>query len=365
MNPEDGFFYCFGCQIHGDIFDFWMAYHGVGFREALEALAEMAHVQLDDDQRSPADVRKEKERCDMRRQVLKMYQFAQEHFRKNLTSPAGAVCRDYLQARGVQEDLQARFGLGWAMDDWHDLTGALDRAGFDMKLVAEAGLVGISHSSGKPYDPFRARLMFPIRDSAGDTIAFGGRIIDNVAGQAKYVNTSDSIVYKKGEHLYGLDLAGQSMRRTKRAFVTEGYMDVLTMHQFGFENVVAGLGTALTDRQVKRVMGYAPEIVLVYDGDGPGHKAAMAAAGKILARGAKAEVLLLPEGEDIDSFLRKQGPNAFRDLLAQAVSGLQFCADVLQDKAPDLNAPEMELQALRESVNEWFSQRRFQHGRSA
>lgn len=164
MNPEDGFFYCFGCQIHGDIFDFWMAYHGVGFREALEALAEMAHVQLDDDQRSPADVRKEKERCDMRRQVLKMYQFAQEHFRKNLTSPAGAVCRDYLQARGVQEDLQARFGLGWAMDDWHDLTGALDRAGFDMKLVAEAGLVGISHSSGKPYDPFRARLMFPIRD---------------------------------------------------------------------------------------------------------------------------------------------------------------------------------------------------------
>ncbi|MCR5259655.1 MAG: DNA primase [Desulfovibrio sp.] len=331
----DGHFYCFGCGRGGDIFDFWKEHHGVGFREALEALAEMAHVQLDEDQRSSAAARKAKETHDKRMQVIEMHRFAQAHFWKNLASPKGADCRVYLKSRGVPEELAVRFGLGWALDDWHDLTGALQRAGFDVRLAAEGGLVGISHSSGKPYDPFRARLMFPIRDTSGTTIAFGGRIIDNASDQAKYVNTSDSIIYKKGDHLYGLDLAGQAIRRTGRVFVTEGYMDVLTMHQYGFANAVGGLGTALTDQQVKRILSYSPEVMLLYDGDNAGRKAALAASEKFLVKGAKTRVFLLPEGEDIDSLLRRPGgPEDFRRLQTQAKPALQFCMETMRDWAP-------------------------------
>nr|MCR5259146.1 DNA primase [Desulfovibrio sp.] len=335
VTPDSNCFYCFGCGKGGDIFTFWQEYHGVGFREALEQLAEMAGVQLDDDRRSQADAKKDMERRGRRRQAFGMYRFAQEHFQKNLASDAGADCRAYLQARGVPEDLQKRFGLGWALDDWHDLTGTLKQAGYDMKLAAEAGLVGTSRNSGAPFDPFRARLMFPIRDSAGTTIAFGGRVIDNASDQAKYVNTADSIIYKKGEHLFGLDLAGQAIRRTKRVFVTEGYMDVLTLHQFGYTNAVAGLGTALTDRQARRVLGYAPEIVLLYDGDGAGRKAAMAASERFLATGAKTRVVLLPEGEDIDSLLRRPGgQETFQSLQARAKPALQFCMETMRARSP-------------------------------
>ncbi|MCR5256866.1 MAG: DNA primase, partial [Desulfovibrio sp.] len=179
--PDSGTYHCYGCGAHGDVIDFWMAYHGVGFCDALVALAEMAHVQLDADRRSEEEVRKSKERRDRRQQVIEMYRFAQAHYRKNLASPSGSACRDYLQSRGVSEELLSRFGLGWALDDWHGLTGALQRNAFDMQLAADSGLVDISRNSGKPYDPFRARLMFPIRDASGTTIAFGGRIIDNAA----------------------------------------------------------------------------------------------------------------------------------------------------------------------------------------
>ena len=330
----NGYFYCFGCQKHGDIFTFWMEYHGVSFREALEQLAEQANVTLDEGRRDPEAARRAKERRTRRQQVIDMYRFAQAHFRKNLASPKGADCRAYMRGRGISEELLERFGLGWALDDWHDLTGALQRAGFDVRLAAEGGLVGISHSSGKPYDPFRARLMFPIRDTSGTTIAFGGRIIDNAADQAKYVNTSDSIIYKKGDHLYGLDLAGQAIRRTRRVFITEGYMDVLTLHQFGYANAVGGLGTALTDQQVKRILGYSPEIMLLYDGDNAGRKAALAASGKFLAAGATAKVILQPEGEDIDSLLRTQGAEAFERLQATARPALQFCMETMRARSP-------------------------------
>ena len=335
VNPDDGSFYCFGCQKHGDVIDFWMAHHGVGFRDALKALAEMAHVHLDEDRRSPEEPRKARELRDKRQQVIDMYQFAKAHFQKNLASPAGADCRAYLQTRGVSEELVTRFGLGWALDSWHGLDGALQRAGFNMQLATEAGLVGISRNSGKPYDPFRARLMFPIQDTLGTTIAFGGRIIDSATGQAKYVNTSSSIIYKKGDHLYGLDLAGQAIRRTRRVYVTEGYMDVMALHQFGFTNAVGGLGTALTDQQVKRILSYSPEIMLLYDGDNAGRKAALAASEKFLVKGAKTRVFLLPEGEDIDSLLRRPGgPEDFRRLQTQAKPALQFCMETVRDWAP-------------------------------
>lgn len=333
VNP-DGFFYCFGCQKSGDIFDFWMEYHGVTFKDALEQLAREAGVTLDDVQNNPGAARKMREQRTKRQQLMAMYKLAQSHFQKNLFSTQGAACRAYMQGRGISPELLERFGLGWAMDGWRDLTTFLQRSGCNLDLAMEGGLLGKSSKSGRPYDPFRARLMFPIRNTAGETIAFGGRIIDNTIDAAKYVNSQDSPIYKKGEHLYGLDLAGKAIRVKKQVFITEGYMDVLTLHQFGYTNAVGGLGTALTDQQVQRILGYSAQVMLLYDGDNAGRKAALAAAGKFLARGVTTKVILQPEGEDIDSLLRTQGPAAFDTLCANSVPALRFCVDCMRERSP-------------------------------
>lgn len=329
----DGRFYCFGCQKSGDIFTFMMEYHGLSFRDALEQLSQEAGVDLaafGPRRQHPGAARQKNRKKDL----LLMYRLAQGHFVANLEGPDGAACRKYMAERGISPELARRFGLGWAKDGWHDLASFLQAKGCDLNLAMEGGLLGKSSKTGKPYDPFRARLMFPIRNTGSETIAFGGRIIDKASDAAKYINSQDSPIYKKGEHLYGLDLAAKAIRVNKKVYLTEGYMDVLTLHQYGFENSVGGLGTALTDQQVQRILGYGPQVNLLYDGDNAGRKAAMAAATKFLSRGASVKVILQPEGEDIDTLLRGKGPDFFRDLCDKAMPGLRFCVETLYGVAP-------------------------------
>ena len=329
----DGRFYCFGCQKSGDIFTFMMEYHGLSFRDALEQLSQEAGVDLaafGPRRQHPGAARQKNRKKDL----LLMYRLAQGHFVANLEGPDGAACRKYMAERGISPELARRFGLGWAKDDWHDLASFLQAKGCDLNLAMEGGLLGKSSKTGKPYDPFRARLMFPIRNTGSETIAFGGRIIDKASDAAKYINSQDSPIYKKGEHLYGLDLAAKAIRVNKKVYLTEGYMDVLTLHQYGFENSVGGLGTALTDQQVQRILGYGPQVNLLYDGDNAGRKAAMAAATKFLSRGASVKVILQPEGEDIDTLLRGKGPDFFRELCDKAMPGLRFCVETLYGVAP-------------------------------
>ena len=329
----DGRFYCFGCQKSGDIFTFMMEYHGLSFRDALEQLSQEAGVDLaafGPRRQHPGAARQKNRKKDL----LLMYRLAQGHFVANLEGPDGAACRKYMTERGISPELARRFGLGWAKDGWHDLASFLQAKGCDLNLAMEGGLLGKSSKTGKPYDPFRARLMFPIRNTGSETIAFGGRIIDKASDAAKYINSQDSPIYKKGEHLYGLDLAAKAIRVNKKVYLTEGYMDVLTLHQYGFENSVGGLGTALTDQQVQRILGYGPQVNLLYDGDNAGRKAAMAAATKFLSRGASVKVILQPEGEDIDTLLRGKGPDFFRELCDKAMPGLRFCVETLYGVAP-------------------------------
>ena len=329
----DGRFYCFGCQKSGDIFTFMMEYHGLSFRDALEQLSQEAGVDLaafGPRRQHPGAARQKNRKKDL----LLMYRLAQGHFVANLEGPDGAACRKYMAERGISPELARRFGLGWAKDGWHDLASFLQAKGCDLNLAMEGGLLGKSSKTGKPYDPFRARLMFPIRNTGSETIAFGGRIIEKASDAAKYINSQDSPIYKKGEHLYGLDLAAKAIRVNKKVYLTEGYMDVLTLHQYGFENSVGGLGTALTDQQVQRILGYGPQVNLLYDGDNAGRKAAMAAATKFLSRGASVKVILQPEGEDIDTLLRGKGPDFFRELCDKAMPGLRFCVETLYGVAP-------------------------------
>lgn len=318
VNP-DGFFYCFGCQASGDVFDFYMRMHGLEFREALEALAEEAGIQVDDHGEDPeaAKARKLKKDC------LAMNALAAEHFARVLASPAGRIAQDYLHRRRVRPEVANTFGLGYAPDDWRSLLEFLRDKGFAPEAGIQAGLLAQS-GGGRVYDRFRARLIFPIADLSGRIIAFGGRILEKDSDAPKYINSTETPTYTKGKHLYGLPQARPAMAKSRRAMLTEGYLDVIALHSEGFSNAVGVLGTALTAEQVKRLAGMVDHVDLVFDGDAPGRKAAAKAAELILSQGMTCSAVLLPEGLDADDVLRDQGKDAMQAMVDGSNDGLDF-----------------------------------------
>ncbi|SIN75842.1 DNA primase [Halodesulfovibrio marinisediminis DSM 17456] len=328
INEEEGFYYCFGCQAAGDVIDFYCKVNGLEFRDGLQQLAEETGVQLTEYKADP----RAKEERDFRKQCYTMYDIAKNHFRQNLSKHDARECRTYIKGRKLTPEIVESFELGWAPDSWQSLSDALVARGMTQKQAAEAGLLS-RNDRGRMYDRFRGRLIFPIKNLSGQVIAFGGRIIGK-SDQAKYINSSDSAIYKKGEHLYGLFQARRAISAAKSAFLTEGYMDVLTLHQFGFENSCGVLGTALTPDQVKRLGGFCSSVDLIFDGDEAGRKAALKSCEMILTKGMKCRVVLLPDGEDIDSFLHERGVEAFQELLAQSPDGLSYCTATVSMYAP-------------------------------
>ncbi|MBD5646751.1 MAG: DNA primase [Desulfovibrio sp.] len=332
VNEEKGLFYCFGCQASGDLFDFYGRINGLDFRDTLEQLAAELGIEIERGGRSSGGESRQRERQSERQAMLRMHELAAAHFAEALRGPDGAECRAYIEKRGLSDEIVERFGLGWAGRGWQSLTDSLRRAGYNLGQAAQAGLLGTS-GTGRAYDRFRGRLIFPIRSLSNQIIAFGGRIIGG-EDEAKYINSADTPIYKKGEHLYGLAQARRAIAASGEAMLTEGYMDVLTLHQFGYANAVGVLGTALTPEQVKRLSGFASRLLLLFDGDRAGRKAALRSCEMLLTRGLSCRVVLMPEGEDIDSLLRGQGKEAFEALQAKAQEGLRFCVDALRALAP-------------------------------
>lgn len=331
VSPEKGFYYCFGCQASGDLIDFFGRINGLDFRESVAQLAEEAGIVIDA-RTSPEGRKAAQEQRTAKQIMLAMHRDAALHFAGCLAGDSGAECRSYIKKRGLTEQVIERFELGFAVRDWHSLHTRLVERGYAMDLAFESGLVGQSES-GKYYDRFRGRLMFPIKNLSNQIIAFGGRIIAD-EDEAKYINSADTPIYSKKEHLYGLAQARRSISVKGSAMLTEGYMDVVTLHQFGFENSVGVLGTALTEDQIRRLSGFTSRIDLLFDGDRAGRKAALRSCEMLLARGLSCRVILLPEGEDIDSLLRTQGAEAFERLQASAPDGLSFCINTLRELAP-------------------------------
>lgn len=328
VNEEEGFFYCFGCQAAGDVFDFYSRINGLDFRETLQHLAEETGVALDDVRPDP---RAAAER-DFRKTALRMYEVARNHFRQNLSADAGSACKEYLARRMLDPTIIDNFELGWSLPQWQGLADALRRAGFTPAQGIEAGLLA-ANERGSGYDRFRGRLIFPIKNLSGQVIAFGGRIIGD-EDAAKYINSTDSPIYKKGDNLYGLCQSRRDISARKSVILTEGYMDVLTLHQFGYDNACAALGTALTQEQVRRLAGFCSQFELIFDGDAPGRKAALRACEMVLAKGLSCKVVMLPEKEDIDSLLHESGPEAFEELRRFSPDGLDFCIRALSAQAP-------------------------------
>ena len=329
VNDEEGFYYCFGCQAAGDIFDFYGRVNGLDFRQALAQLSEEAGVELP---------RSYKESCtqtmdkDFKNRSLQAYRLAAGHFQANLAKDAGRDCRNYLARRGVSDEIAQRFNLGFSAADWHDLEKFLKNNGMDSEVALKAGLL-IRSTSGKIYDRFRGRLIFPIENLASKVIAFGGRAI-NPEDEPKYINSADSPIYKKGQHLFALDLARSSITKSRRALLTEGYMDVLTLHQFGYTEACGVLGTSLTTEQASRLAGFCSRVDLLFDGDDAGRKAALRNSEMLLMHGLQCRVVSMPDGEDIDSLLRGQGRDFVDALLENAKDALAYCLETVSRWSP-------------------------------
>ena len=323
VHPEKGFFYCFGCQASGDLFDFYCMINGLEFRQALEELAREAGVTLND-RPDPQAAQRQQER----RACLEMHSLAQSFFQRQLESAEARQAREYLEARGVDETMQDYFGLGYAPEQWQALCGHLQQSGYSPQKGVTAGLLS-QNKKGRIYDRFRGRVTFPIHDLGGKVIAFGGRVIGE--GEPKYFNSSDSPIYKKGAHLYGLYQARQAVTQSKEVLLTEGYADVIALVRYGFTNACGVLGTALTEEQVRRLAGLARRVTLVYDGDRAGRQAASRSAEMLLRQGVQCRVVSLPDGEDVDSLLQGQGAAGFQRYVREAEEGLSFCLRVLRE----------------------------------
>lgn len=342
VDPAKGFYHCFGCGAGGDAFKFVMEVHGLSFPEALELLARRVGVQLPERRGTPKVDRSR------RRVLLEVTRAAAIFFRRALKEDPGATAaRDYLRGRGFTLEEALAFGLGYAPDDWEALARHLVREGADLEAARATGLIGERNRGGGHYDRFRNRLMFTILDVEGTAIGFGARALGAVEGP-KYINSSDSEIFHKGRGVYGLSWALRSIREQGRAVVVEGYFDVLSLHQHGITTAVATLGTALTPDHAYQLKRYAPEVVLLFDGDDAGRKAAWRALPHFLAADVRPRAAFLPSGEDPDTLVQNQGAEALSSLLEAAPPLLEH---VIASKAHAAGVdPRARGQAMRELV---------------
>ncbi len=311
VHPHRQFYYCFGCGAKGDIFNFLMEYEGKGFGDVVREQAQALHIPLPD---AEIDYVKVSEQEAHKEKLYHLLQIAQHFFQNQLTQPSGEDARNYLQKRGVNASMIQTFGLGYAPDNWGALRDHLEEQGQDIQLACEAGLLKEGEKSKRPYDRFRHRLMFPIWLPTGRLVGFGGRALRDLDG-AKYLNSPESPLFQKSELLYGLHLAHSAIRHASYAILVEGYMDVIAMHQFGFSEAVATLGTSLTEAHCKLLHRYTQKLILLFDGDEAGIKAAERSLALLLPAGFSVDALFLPDKEDPDSYLQRHGRDAFSALL--------------------------------------------------
>ena len=313
VNDEKGFYHCFGCGAHGDAIRFLTETRGLSFIDAVKELADAAGMQL------PAPDPRAREKQEKRDSLYDVMEAAAQWFADQLRSNAGLETRAYLEQRGLDMAAQGAFRLGFAPDSRGAIGEALKQFGED-RLV-EAGLVIRPDEAGRqPYDRFRGRLIFPIRDPRGRVIAFGGRIIGQ--GEPKYLNSPDTPLFDKGRTLFNLDRAAPASRPKGRIIVVEGYMDVIALDQAGIGEAVAPLGTALTEDQIGLLWRLADEPIVCFDGDAAGEKAAIRAAERALGiaqPGKSLRFAALPAGQDPDDLVRQAGPKAFENVLSRAV----------------------------------------------
>jgi len=322
VNPSKGLFKCFGCGKGGDVITFVMEIEGAPFPEAVKTVAEKCGIPV------PAvaeDQKNYEERDRLRADLLQLNSWATEFFEQNLTETAeGRRALVYLDGRGVTEATRKQFRLGYAPNSWDAMSSYLTSRGASRAQIERSGLVTLKDAGGF-YDRFRGRLMFPISDTQGRVVAFGGRILGE--GEPKYLNSPETPLYTKGQHLFGLYYSRDSIRNRDYGILVEGYLDFLIPFQEGVRNLVASLGTALTEHQVRLLGRYTRRIVVNFDPDSAGQAATRRSLEMLLAEGFRVNVLALPDNLDPDEFIRERGADGYLRLLKNSQPFLDYIVD--------------------------------------
>jgi len=316
VTPDKQIFYCFGCNVGGNVFKFIMLQHSLSFPEAVKMLGEKVGLAVPDNY-SP-QVRERLRRED---KAWRINTLARDYFQSELLQhPGAAIAREYVTGRGITGEIIKNFGLGYAPDSWDALMKYMQGKGVSVSDLLKVGLV-VSGDS-KAHDRFRSRLMFPIADARGRIVGFGGRVLGE--GSPKYLNTAETDFFSKGKILYGLDLARQAIREMGYVIITEGYMDTIAAHQYGMTNTVASLGTSMTREHGLLLMNYTREVVIAYDSDAAGVAAAVRGLDILQELGCRVRVLSLSEGKDPDEFLRARGVEQWKHLVENATPLIEF-----------------------------------------
>ncbi|MFQ3590849.1 MAG: DNA primase, partial [Chloracidobacterium sp.] len=342
VHPGKQVFKCFGCGVGGNVFSFVMRMESVSFAEAVRLVAEACGLPPPEARAVAPDTAREAEE---RERLLRLHDLAAQFFQNQLALPEHYAARDYLAQREVYESTTAALGIGYAPDRWESLSRFLREHGATTGDLERSGLVTLKEGSPGHYDRFRGRIMFPIADAQGRIIAFGGRVLGD--GEPKYLNSPETPLYVKGKHLFGLHLTKEAIRRAGFAIVVEGYMDFLRLYQSGVRNVVATLGTALTEAQVRQLRRYleTPKVVINFDSDRAGQAATRRSFELFLEQGFRVNVLYLPEGKDPDDFIRVRGADEYRERLKQSQPLIEYLTDLARFEY-DVSRPAGQAQAV-------------------
>ena len=325
--PDKQFFYCFGCGAGGNAIGFVMDYDRVDFPQAVETLATLAGLEVPREAQPEQASQQQKRQRDLYQTLDAAARIYREQLRQH---PQAKRAVDYLKQRGLTGTIARDFGIGFAPPGWDNLLQALGKDEHERKLLLESGMLVVKEEDNKTYDRFRDRIMFPIIDSRGRVIAFGGRVLTDE--KPKYLNSPETAIFHKGRELYGLYQARKAVRHLKRLVVVEGYMDVVALAQYGIHYAVATLGTATSTEHLHKVFRHCPEVIFCFDGDKAGRQAAkraLEAALPVMEDGRQARFLFLPDGEDPDTLVRAQGTAAFEQLLDNAVPLADYLFDSL------------------------------------
>lgn len=337
VSPDKQMYYCFGCHKGGGITQFIMEEEGVGFVDAVAILAKRAGLPMPDTNES----RGSRER---RERLFALNKEAARFFYRSLNSEQGAAGRAYFARRGLSRKTVTSFGLGYAPESWDALMQEMLQKGYTKQELQDVGLVSVN-DKGRIYDRFRGRVMFPIIDVRGNVIGFGGRVLGDA--KPKYLNSPDTVIYNKSRNLFALNIAKKS--KAGRLILTEGYMDTIALHQAGFDYAVASLGTALTEEHARLIAKYTKEVILSYDGDEAGVKAAQRGIGILTKVGLSVKVLNIKGAKDPDEFIQKHGARAFERLLNGSENQIDYRLLQIQQKY-DLQNDEQRVSYLQEAA---------------
>ena len=338
--PDKGIYYCFGCHKGGGVINFMMELEGLSYPDAVRNLAARVGMEVPEDEQYQSRYRQQE-------RLWALHKEAARFFHSQLYAPVGKTALEYAFGRGMSKSILTTFGVGYAPDSWDSLVRAMRAKGYTDQELKDSGLVTVSQKNGNIFDRFRDRLMFPIIDVRGNVIGFGGRIIKNDPNAAKYLNSPETMIFNKRKNLFGLNLAKKSKENS--LILVEGNIDVVTLHQYGFDNAVASLGTSLTDEQAALMTRYAEQVILIYDGDKAGQNATQRAIPILEKAGLQVKVLQLKDAKDPDEFLKKFGADRFKLLLEESSNRVEYQLNAIARKY-DIREDDQKVKFINEAA---------------